>query len=320
MIDIKYNPLTKTLEVHGMAQPDPEHYTGDYDGILDGFYYNGTHSSEYHVDYIPDASDLWFTGNDFDVYDTEVAWHHGGYYYGNSVKKRTFTLKCFYEEITLKQREDIRKWLHRDTKGKLIFDNLPFVYWMVRPTKPVTGQEYLDCGRYSGVFDIEFTAYEPFGYLTRKSNSGDEVDNANDYCDLILTSEMPAAPTTSSRTFDVYNPGREACGLQIIVSGTVSNPIEFLNETNKTRCIIQSLPTSNLRLDINGDTGVIKTYVAGQEAYADRGYAYHDRGFVRLEPGTNSIRIMEQNSSGNWVTPTTLSLTSIGVDYAPRIL
>lgn len=297
-----------------------ENYTGDYSGILCGFTYNGVHSSTYHVDYIPDAHDRWFEGTDWNVYETDVAWHDGGYYYGNAAKIKTFTLKCFYEEITIRQREDIRKWLHRDTHGQLVFDDMPFVYWNVRPTKIVTGNEYNDSGRYSGTFSIEFRAYDPFGYLTRKSNSGSETDNASDYCDLLPTGSMPAAPTTSDRAFNIYNPGREVCGLTIRIAGSASNPIEFLNTTNETRCIITELPVGGLILDINGDTGKITTYMSGGQAMAELGYAYHDRGFVRLEPGMNAITIMEQNSSGSWGPTSSLSLTSFTVDYSPRIL
>ena len=267
-----------------------------------------------------------YDGTDWNVYETEAEWKNGGYYYGSSARVKTFELKCYYEEITIKQREDIRNWLHRDTSGALIFDDMPFVYWNVRPTKIVPGELYNDNDRYSGTFTVTLTAYEPFGYLTRKSNESWNTDNANDYCDLIPTSQMPAAPTTASRTFSVYNPGREACGLTIKLSGSTSNPIEFLNETNSTRCIIRQLPTNNLILDLNGDSGVIKVYVqSGSGSHSnptnyDYGYAYHDRGMVRLDPGMNSIRIMEKNSSGSWVTPTTLNLTSISIDYSPRIL
>lgn len=321
-ITTEYDPVTKALRIIGLYElPDHEdHYMGDFSGVEHGFVYNGVHSGEYHVEYIPDASDRWFDGTDWNVYETEAEWKNGGYYYGSSAKVKTFELKCFYEEITIKQREDIRNWLHRDTCGALLFDDMPFVYWNVRPTKIVPGELYNDSGRYSGTFTVTLTAYEPFGYLTRKSNEPYNTDNANDYCDLIPTSEMPAAPTTSSMTFQVYNPGREECGLTIRLSGSVSNPIEFLNETNETRCIISKLPANDLVLDINGDSGVIQTYVSNNPDNAEYGYAYHDRGVIKLEPGMNNIRIMEKNSSGSWVVPTTLSLTSINVDYAPRIL
>lgn len=310
-----YDSTTGTLEIIDDDTP-PEHIIpDDYE-----FSYNGTASSAFHVYYIPDAAARWFDGPDFDVYDSEVSWHHGGYYYGNSVKNRVFTLPCYYEEITKEQREQIRRWLHRDTSGQFMFLDRQFVYWNVRPTKIIKGTEYLDCGYYSGTFEIEFTAYDPFGYLTRKSNDGNEDDTANDYCDLIDTSDMPAAPTTSSRTFNVYNPGREVCGLSIAMSGTVEHPIEFLNTDNQTRCIFQSLPTNDLKVAINGDTGKVITYVANDIINAENGYAYHDRGVIRLNPGMNTIMIMEKNDNGNWVTPTTLALTSIAIDYSPRIL
>ena len=214
----------------------------------------------------------------------------------------------------------MRKWLHRDTKGLLIFDDMPFVAWNVRPTKIVPGKKYNDCGRYSGTFTLTLTAYDPFGYLTRKYNTPSDEDNALDYCDLIDQSEMPAAPTTSSTSFDVYNPGREVCGLTIRISGSTSNPVEFLNTTNKTRCIIQSLPTNNLILDIDSDTGVITTYTSSNPNNKNFGYAYHDRGFIKLEPGLNNISIMEKTSGGSWTSPTTLSMNSIEIDYAPRVL
>lgn len=297
-----------------------EQYSGDYSGVLCGFTYNGIHSGTYHVDFIPDASDRWFSGADWETFETDVQWHAGGYYYGNSVNIREFSLKCFYEEVTRKQREDIRKWLHRNTSGNLIFDDMPFVYWNVRPAGIINGEEYIDSGRYSGTFTITFKAYNPFGYLTRKSNSGSENDNANDYCDLIPTSQMPAAPTTASRSFYVYNPGREACGLSLKLSGSAGKPIEFINNTNGSRCIIQGLPSGGLVLDINADTGMITAHTASSTANAELAFVYHDRGYVKLNPGTNQIQILEKNSSGSWVSPTSLALTQLEIDYAPRIL
>lgn len=290
-----------------------------YSGALCSFSYNGTDSSVYHVEYVPNQNDRWFQGPDWEVYEADINWKNGGYYYGNSAKIRTFQIKCYFEEITIKQREDIRKWLHRDTSGRLIFSNMPFVYWNVRPTRLVNGELYIDGDYYSGTFTVTFSAYEPFGYLMRKSNGQSDNDNANDYCDLISTSSMPAAPTTSSRSFQVYNPGREVCGMSISVSGSVSHPIEFLNTTNSTSCVLQSLPSSSLILEINGETGLVTTHTSGSTSY-EYGFAYHDRGYVKLNPGYNTIQILEQNNSGGWVTPTTLTLTSIAIDYAPRIL
>lgn len=256
---------------------------------MSGFTYNGIHSSTYHVEYVPDASARWFNGADFSVYETDVAWHNGGYYYGNSAKTREFVLHCWFDGITIKQREQIRKWLGRNTSGNLILDDLPFVYWKVRPTKMITGVLYNDneCGTmnlvYSGTFDVTLTAYEPFGYLTRKSNSGSENDGANNYCGLIVSSDMPQPPTTSSTSFSVYNPGTESCGMTIRISGTSTNPFRFRNTRNGTVCEFNSIPSSGLILDIDGDTGLIETYTSITGGH-ENGFAFHNHGIVRLDP------------------------------------
>ena len=97
----------------------------------------------------------------------------GGYYYGNNVKIRKFTLQCYFEEITRETREEIRNWLDRNTKGKLIFDERPFVYYNVRPTDVASGEIYTILTTrgevYSGTFTATFSAYEPYGHLTSKT-------------------------------------------------------------------------------------------------------------------------------------------------------
>ena len=362
---------------------------------MDGFTYNGIHCETYSVYYTPDPGQRWFESPEFEIYSTDVSWRHGGYYFGNKAKIRTITVPCYFEEITEATREKIRRWLGRDTYGELIFDDRPFVKYFVRPANNIPGQIYNDCGKYSGVFTIEFQAEDPFGYLMRKSNSGSEDDHAEDYCGIIDASLMPAEPTPTSRNFMVYNPGTEKVGMTIRLSGSTDNPIRFLNTINRTSCDFSSLPSNDLLLRIDGDTGYC---MVGTGTLADNGSAYHDRGIVRLEPCTtetgvsftyvnasgtahiiqlnnlpvrsemigarvmfdsvstltgtiqtvntvqnritiitsgsgsipasgtckiqtvNNIQILEQNSNGNWVTPTTLSLSTLEVDYRPRLL
>ena len=252
---------------------------------MEGFTYNGIHCSTYNVCYVPDAEDKWFSDPEFDTVKKDVTWKDGGYFYGTYAKIRTFQLKCFFEEIDIATREKIRRWLGRNTSGKLVFDDKPFVYFNVRPSDIVPGKIYLDTNEsYSGTFTIKFMAEDPFGYLTRKANERNETDNASDYCGIIFRGSMPPAPTTSSTSFDVYNAGTESCGLHLKLSGSCSNPIRFLNERNNTRCVLNSLPSSSLFLDINGDTGNIITYISSPSVGAENGFVYHDYGFIKLDP------------------------------------
>lgn len=362
-----------------------------------GFTYNGRHSSEFGLYYKQTAEDKWFKDPEYDVYDANIDWRHGGYYYGSRVKVRTFTIECFFEEIDVQTRQRIKQWLKYNTSGRLIFDDKPFIYWKVFPAKVPVGNWYLDnYETHSGTVTITFNAYEPFGYLVRNSNPTWMNDGSTDYCNLINTSEMPSAPTTSSTSFDVYNPGTEECGLSIEIGGSTSNPIRFYNNRNMTSCEIKSLPSNNVSLHIDGETGFVAVLSAGSTTY-ENGFQYHNKGYVKLTPdrgysdiryvynglngstysfdlvgayvdqdivgavmtlsgvsntkftvtginasnnriycsrtgsgspsssGTCSIKtvnhiLIQEKVNGEWSNPSTLSLSSISVDYMPRVL
>lgn len=256
-----------------------------------GFTYNGIHSSQFGLYYTRTPEDKWFNDAEYDVYDTNVDWRHGGYYFDSKAKTRTFTLKCFFEEIDIATRQQIKQWLKRGVIGRLIFDDMPFVYWNVRPGKIPVGNWYLDNGEtHSGTVTIVFNAYEPFGYLIRKSNTPSSPDDgAKDYCSLINDDEMPPLPTTSSTSFDIYNPGTETCGLSIRIQGSTENPFRFFNETNSTMCEFNSLPPGDAYISVDGESGYVLTYI--DEAYPENGYAYHDKGIVRLEPNRGYSKI-----------------------------
>ena len=363
-----------------------------------GFTYNGVHSSEFGLYYTQSPEDKWFNDPEYNVYSDDVDWKNGGYYYGSSVKSRKFTIQCYFEEIDIATRQRIKQWVKNGTYGTLIFDDKPFVYWNVRPGGIPVGKWYLDGNEsHSGTVTITFIAYEPFGYLIRKSNpSYLPDDGSEDYCHLINTDEMPAAPTVSSNAFDIYNPGTEDCGLSIEISGTASRPIRFINDKNSTFCEFSSLPAGNLHVRIDGDTGFVSVFTGGSSNY-ENGYAYHEKGIVRVVPnvghsnipftynglngttytftmhdikvdndyigaimtipelanttftviginrttnivycsrtgsnvppaaGTCSIKTVnhisiQEKSDNSWVTPSSLTLSSISVDYNPRLL
>ena len=252
---------------------------------MSGFTYNGVHSSKYGLYYTMTWDEKWFSDAEYEVYDADVDWKHGGYYYGSRAKVRVFTLKCYFEEIDVATRQAIKRWLGRETAGRLIFDEMPFVYWNVRPGKVPVGNWYLDNNEtHSGTVTITFKAYEPFGRLLRKYNTESSPDDgAENYVDILSVDDMPAAPTTGGTSFEVYNPGTESCGLTIELAGETENPIRFFNEGNKTYCSFESLPPQGMRVRIDGETGYVTAYIPGSDD-VENGYAYHDKGVVRLSP------------------------------------
>lgn len=250
-----------------------------------GFTYNGIHCSEQGCEYIPKENERWFASPEYSVNQDELDSRDGGYFYGSNVKIRKFEQECFYENITLQQREKIRRWIDRKTSGKLIFDERPFVSYDVRPSKCVTGKLWRHRmpnsieDTFSGTFTITFSAYQPFGHMAYSFYTGIDMDGAKRYCDILEKNEMPPAPSAAGN-YLIYNCGAEACATVITVKGTAPNGLTIENKTNGTKCTITSLPTSG-SLCINGEDGSVAV-VSGKTKTMN--FSYHNDGFIKLDP------------------------------------
>ena len=227
------------------------------------------------------------------------------------------SLKVYYEDITIETREQIRMWLDQNTMGEQVFDDKPFVsYRSVRPRKTVLGKLYTirhdkDIqDLYSGTFTVDFSIYEPYGYLTYKSFENTDQDGAENYCGMLKTSEMPASPTIASRSFLIYNPGTQACDTLIRIGGTVgSGGVTIQNMTNGAICKLTSLPSSGY-LEIDSFHGAV-THVSGENYKLD--FEYHDEGYLTLASygqklknitvlttaGSNSVTIVSNDTLPN---------------------
>lgn len=85
---------------------------------MDGFSYNGVHSSAFNCFYVPPAAGRGGDMEDYDIVDQQVDGRDGGYYVGDRVEARDFTLECYFEDISLNMRERLLNWLHRKTSGE----------------------------------------------------------------------------------------------------------------------------------------------------------------------------------------------------------
>ena len=112
-------------------------------------------------------------------------------------------MPCYYEDIDKKTMEQIVRWLDRRTSGRLVFDERPDVYYDVVPSAKIEFEDYsyTKYGKtlHAGEFTIHFTAYDPFGKLTKKFlRTGKEMDYSTN---LIPETQMPSAPSVTDTSF-----------------------------------------------------------------------------------------------------------------------
>ena len=254
-----------------------------------GFTFKGIHSSAFGVTYIPDESASFEDKADFEVYDEDINWRSGGVYYGYKVKAREFELDCYYEDITRRTYEEMRQWLDVKQTGKLIFDDTPFKYYDVRLTKKLTGKQYWHRDEYyverlSGTFTITFTAYKPFAKMLYKYYEDADVDGASKYCGIISKAKMPAEPTVSDRTFNIYNCGTETAPTIIRIGGTVdSDGLTITNAATEQTCRLTALPASPAYLELDSEKGSV-TLIDPDSGTKEIMFEYHDYGFLDLAP------------------------------------
>lgn len=156
----------------------------------------------------------------------------------------------------------------------------------MRPTKVTSGKIYANYDqltgeeRYSGTFTITLSAYDPYGYLKYQSYNIFDTEGASQYCGMLENTLMPAAPTVSSQSFLMYNPGTQTCSTIFRISGTAATGLTITNETNGTKCEIVSLPSAGY-LEIDSYFGSV-AWVHGTEE--ELAFARHGEGFITLAP------------------------------------
>ena len=245
------------------------------------FSFNGKSCTEFGLHYIPDAGARWYDSPDYTMIDDDVTGRNGGYFYGTKVGVRTFKLACYFEENTIEKLEALYRWLSRTAEGKLIFDERPFVYYIVRPMLPSSAQVWWRDAyckgqkRGSGKITLNFKAYEPFGYMSYNSIDDVDVDGAELRCGVIETDMMPPAIQSVAGDYLVYNPGSETVYPTIRIAGSAPNGMTLTNMTTGTTCTLLAFNLAqNTYLEIDGKSGRI-----GVEPVGTTAFEYHADGY-----------------------------------------
>ena len=126
--------------------------------------------SRYNEDLVPTAQDK----------TVQVPGGDGFYYFGSDYTQKPFTIPIAFDGLTEKQFRELQQVFGTKELGKLVFDERPYKYYMVKSGKPQL--KYICFGKegeriYKGEGTLTFTAYYPFAKSIFKFLN--EYDNKN---------------------------------------------------------------------------------------------------------------------------------------------
>lgn len=199
-------------------------------GDFIGFSFNGYRSEELGIVRVSDGSrydeDLLPTSQDKTV---QVPGGDGFYYFGNDYTQRQFSINIAFDELTEAQFRKLQQVFGTKELGKLIFDERPYKYYMVKSGNPQL--KYICFGKeggpriYKGEGTLTFTAYYPFAksvfkFLEKTQKEGKEVyvlqstySNIEEWAEASgmkaqgTLDKVPKNPTGGVYSISVYNAG-----------------------------------------------------------------------------------------------------------------
>lgn len=200
-------------------------------GDFIGFSFNGYRSESLGIVRVSDGSryneDLVPTAQDKTV---QVPGGDGFYYFGSDYTQRQFSINIAFDELTEKEFRELQQVFGTKELGKLVFDERPYKYYMVKSSKPQL--KYICFGKegeriYKGEGTLTFTAYYPFAksvfkflekeieketgkevYVLRKTYSNiEEWAEASGMKAQGALDKVPKSPTEGVYPISVYNAG-----------------------------------------------------------------------------------------------------------------
>ena len=200
-------------------------------GDFIGFSFNEHRSESLGIVRVSDGSryneDLVPTTQDKTV---QVPGGDGFYYFGSDYTQRPFNINIAFDELTEKQFRELQQVFGTKELGKLVFDERPYKYYMVKSSKPQL--KYICFGKdgeriYKGEGTLSFTAYYPFAksifkflekeieketgkevYVLRKTYSNiEEWAEASGMKAQGALDKVPKSPTEGVYPISVYNAG-----------------------------------------------------------------------------------------------------------------
>ena len=182
-------------------------------GDFIGFSFNEHRSESLGIVRVSDGSryneDLVPTTQDKTV---QVPGGDGFYYFGSDYTQRQFSINIAFDELTEKQFRELQQIFGTKELGKLVFDERPYKYYMVKSSKPQL--KYICFGKdgeriYKGEGTLTFTAYYPFAKSVFKFLNEYNDKNKDEWKEASgMKAEKGTYDTVSDNgSISVYNAG-----------------------------------------------------------------------------------------------------------------
>ena len=291
-------------------------------GDFIGFSFNEHRSESLGIVRVSDGSryneDLVPTTQDKTV---QVPGGDGFYYFGSDYTQRQFSINIAFDELTEKQFRELQQVFGTKELGKLVFDERPYKYYMVKSSKPQL--KYICFGKdgeriYKGEGTLTFTAYYPFAksvfkfleketeketgkevYVLRKTYPNiEEWAEASGMKSQGSLDKVPESPTEGIYSISVYNAGDLEADFILKFNGAPSNAINITlgqQDVGDKKAFLNlksfSLKNTDTGFQINTKTNLIE----GFNAEGLTGTLYNENitqgDFFKIPPREEGYRI-----------------------------
>ena len=239
-------------------------------GDFIGFSFNGYRSEDLGIVRVSDGSryneDLLPTSQDKTV---QVPGGDGFYYFGSDYTQKQISVSIAFDSLNERDFHKLQQVFGTKELGKLIFDEKPYKYYMVKSGKPQL--KYICFGKegdriYKGEGTLNFTAYYPYAKSAFKFLNKDmkgeyvlkgECPNINEWAEASGMKEQNILDKVSENkdSIRVYNAGDLDADFILKFNGALGDLIvELMPATQETNAI-KRLSFKNFEIDTTKDSG-----------------------------------------------------------------
>lgn len=253
-----------------------------------GFSFCDIHSSKFNIFAISDGSSYTMPlfANFQDSTET-VDGFDGVYYFGTHFTSKPRVIHCFVQNADENILRSIQHWLRPNRMGKLTFDEAPYKYYIAKVTSTPSFSYYPQSDGvgghlYSGFFDVEFTAFDPFA--SSYVNSVDdytyfEESQALWFYDsgILYHEETPPVlyeNITGNKNVILYNGGNTRSKPVVTIQGT-ADEVTVANFTTGQQFTLKGLK-DNVTMVVDCNKGHVRV----DEVLAN---SYHEGDYIEID-------------------------------------